>query len=102
MIDWFQLLARILIAQIFLGAGIIKLLNNAEITQQIASRVSGPLIPLFLIGAIGIELLGGTALLFGFRTTWTASLLAVYVLIATSLYHTNFSPPSKLICSLKT
>lgn len=93
MIDWLQLLARLLIAQIFLGAGILKLLNTAEITQQIATRVSGPLIPLFLIGAIGVELLGGVAFLVGLRTNWVAALLAAYVLVATSLYHTNFSQP---------
>jgi putative oxidoreductase len=91
MTDWLQFLARFLISQIFLGAGILKLLNSVAITQQIATRVSGPLIPLFLIGAIAAELLGGVALLVGFRTNWAATLLAAYVLIATSLYHTNFS-----------
>jgi putative oxidoreductase len=93
MTNWLQFLARSLIAQIFLGAGILKLLNSTEITRQIATRVSGPLIPLFLIGAIGVELLGGAALLVGLRTSWAAALLAAYVLIATSLYHTNFSQP---------
>jgi putative oxidoreductase len=68
MTDWLQFLARFLIAQIFLGAGILKLLNTAEITQQIATRVSGPLIPLFLIGAIAVELLGGVALIAGLGT----------------------------------
>jgi putative oxidoreductase len=91
MIDWLQFLARFLIAQIFLGAGILKLLNTAEITQQIATRVSGPLIPLFLIGAIVVELLGGAALTVGLGSRWAAALLAAYVLVATSLYHTNFS-----------
>jgi putative oxidoreductase len=93
MIDWLQFLARFLIAQIFLGAGILKLLNTAEITQQIATRVSGPLIPLFLIGAIVVELLGGAALIVGLGTRWAAALLAAYVLLATSLYHTDFSQP---------
>jgi putative oxidoreductase len=91
MTDWLQFFARLLIAQIFLGAGILKLLNTAEITQQIATRVSGPLIPLFLIGAVAVELLGGAALLAGLRTRWVAALLAAYVLLATSLYHTDFS-----------
>ena len=89
--DWLQLLARLLIAQIFLGAGVVKLLNTNEITQQIATRVSGPLVSLFLIGAIAVELLGGLALLLGFRANWAAALLALYTLVATLLYHTNFS-----------
>jgi putative oxidoreductase len=91
MTDWLQLLARLLIAQIFLGAGVTKLMNINEITQQIATRVSGPLIPFFLIGSIAIELLAGAALLLGFRANWAAALLALYTLVATLLYHTNFS-----------
>jgi putative oxidoreductase len=93
MTDWIQLLARVLIAQIFLGAGISKLLNTAQITQQIATRVSGPLVPLFLIGAIAIELIGGASLMLGFRLQWVAPILAVYVLIATAMYHADFSKP---------
>ena len=93
MTDWLQLLARVLIAQIFLGAGISKLLNTAQIAQQIATRVSGQLVPLFLIGAIAIELLGGASLMLGFRLQRAAPILAVYVLVATAMYHTDFSQP---------
>ena len=96
MTDWIQLFGRILIAQIFLGAGITKLLNTAPITQQIATRVSGSLIPLFLLGSIAVELLGGAALLLGFRVNWIAILLAVYVAVATLLYHTNFNQPFQM------
>jgi putative oxidoreductase len=93
MTEWLQLVARLLLAQIFLGAGVVQLLNRDATTQQIATRVSGPLVPLFLVGALLVELVGGAALLVGARTSWTAALLAVWVFVATVLYHTDFRQP---------
>lgn len=93
MTDWLLLAARFLIALLFLGAAIVELSNTAQFTQEIGTRVSGVLIPLFLIGAIAVEVLAGTALLFGFQARLAAVILAVYTLVATSLYHTNFNQP---------
>jgi putative oxidoreductase len=93
MTEWLQLVARLLLAQIFLGAGVVQLLNRDATMQQIATRVTGPLVPLFLVGALLVELVGGAALLVGARATWTAALLAVWVLAATVLYHTDFRQP---------
>jgi putative oxidoreductase len=93
MSDWLQLVARLLLAQIFLGAGVLQLAQRDATLQQIATRVSGPLVPLFLVGAVLVELIGGAALVVGFRATWAAALLAAWVLAATTLYHTDFRQP---------
>src|SRR5262245_34610877 len=91
--DWLQLVARLLLAQIFLGAGVLQLAQPDATLHQIATRVSGPLVPLFLVGAVLVELVGGAALLVGFRATWAAALLGAWVLAATTLYHTDFRQP---------
>ena len=93
MSDWLQLVARLLLAQIFLGAGMLQLAQRDATLQQIATRVSGPLVPLFMVGAVLVELVGGAALLVGFRAIWAAALLAVWVLAATTLYHIDFRQP---------
>src|SRR5262249_2331201 len=91
--DWLPLVARLLLAQIFLGAGMLQLAPREAPLQQIATRGSGPLLALFLAGAVLVELVGGAALLVGFRATWAAALLAAWVLAATTLYHTDFRQP---------
>src|SRR5947209_2069714 len=65
------LAARVLISQIFLVSGIGKVLDPSGTADQMASR--GMFwVPFFLAGAIAFELLGGLALLLGYKARLAA------------------------------
>jgi len=77
---------RALIASLFLVAGVRKMVFFAP---QVAyfTKLGFPAPEFFTILAIIIEVVGGLALLIGFKTRWTAWLLALFVVIATAMAH---------------
>ncbi len=78
------LVARILLAFIFITAGFSKLGDVPGIMAYTASAG----IPGFLgIGAIALEILGGIAILVGWQARWAALALAVFCVVAGYLYH---------------
>jgi putative oxidoreductase len=90
------LIARILMAIIFLWSGIGKILAPVA-TQQYMAAAGMPLTGLFLVLAILIELLGGLSLLLGYKTRWGSLALIIFVVAATLIFHTNFSDPLQQI-----
>ncbi|VTU26622.1 DoxX family protein [Variovorax sp. PBL-E5] len=86
--DTLALIGRILIAYLFIPAGISKLLGFAGTVGYIAS-VGLPLPQLGAVIAIIVELGFGIALLLGYKTRWTAFVMALFVL-ATALFFHNF------------
>ena len=86
----FPLVARILIAQIFLLAAINKLSNPAKTAALIASK--GIPFPLFCcFAAAAVEVVGSVCLIFGVKIRWIAPMLAVFVIVVTSIFHWDFS-----------
>jgi putative oxidoreductase len=84
------LVARLLIAQVFLFAAFNKLSNPAKTAGLIASKgIPFPLFCCFV--AAGIELIGSLALVAGFKIRWTAIVLAIFVLVVTSIFHWDFT-----------
>ena len=77
---------RALIAALFLVVGVRKMMFFAP---QVAyfTKLGFPAPEFFTILAIIIEVVGGLALLIGFKTRWTAWLLALFVVIATAMAH---------------
>ena len=77
---------RALMAALFLVAGVRKIMFYAP---QVAyfTKLGFPAPEFFTILAIVIEVGGGLALLIGWKTRWTAWLLALFVLIATFMAH---------------
>ncbi len=69
-------LARLLMSSLFIWDGILQLRNPSGTAQYFAS-VHVPLPDLAIWVSIPIHLLGGLALLVGFRTRWAAALLAL-------------------------
>jgi putative oxidoreductase len=93
------LIARLLLAQIFLLAGIGKLGAGYASTQgyMAAMGVPGVLLPL----VIALEIGGGLALIAGFLTRWAALALAGFCLVSAAIFHTNFGDSMQMIMFMK-
>lgn len=84
------LAARVLMAIIFVSAGIEKIADPAGPMQFLQDR-GLPLAGLLIWIAIVIEVGGGALLLAGYRARLAASLLIVFLVAATLLYHDFWS-----------
>ena len=82
------LVGRILIGQIFVLAGITKVMNFSMMTGYVASAHL-PLPKVSLAIAAAIEILGGLAILTGFHTKVAAWILFLFLIPTTILFH-NF------------
>ena len=89
----FTLAARLLFVFLFLPAGISKVTGFAGTAGYIAS-VGLPLASLGAVVAIAVEVLGGVALLVGYRTRIAAVVLAAFTLAASVFFHAYWSMPA--------
>lgn len=80
------LAGRLLIATIFLVAGIRKVLGFAG-TVGYFTKLGFPAAEVFTVIAIIIEIGGAILLIAGWRTRWVAWLLVLFVVIATAMAH---------------
>jgi putative oxidoreductase len=88
------LLSRLLLAALFLPAGIGKITGFAGTVGYIAS-VGLPLPALGVAVAIAVEVLGGLALIVGFGTRWAALALALFTLGASFFFHNYWAMPAE-------
>jgi putative oxidoreductase len=84
------LLGRALIALIFLRSAAGKILNFTATAALIASK-GMPYPEYLLVAAIAIELIGGTALVFGYKARPAAAALIVFLVPATLVFHDYWS-----------
>ena len=87
------LIGRILIAALFIPAGISKI-GGFEGTVGYIASVGLPLATLGAVIAILVEVLAGAALLVGYRTKQAALVLALFTLAATVLFHNFWAMPA--------
>lgn len=93
-----ELTGRIMLATIFLLSGIGKISAYAGTAGYMASMgVPGALLPL----VIATEVLGGLAIIVGYRTRITAFLLAGFTLLAALIFHHNLGDQIQMIMFLK-
>lgn len=93
-----QLIARILLAQIFLISGISKIFGYANTQAYMESTgVPGILLPLVILLEIG----GALALVLGWQTRWAALALAAFTALAAIFFHTDFSDRIQTIMFMK-
>ncbi|HEU4622274.1 MAG TPA: DoxX family protein [Burkholderiaceae bacterium] len=85
---WLPTLGRLMIAAIFLWSGYGKVMSFTGSVAYIASK-GLPLPQVLAAGAIAVELLGGAALVLGWRTRFAAVALFIFTLAAALLFH-NF------------
>ncbi len=93
-----NLIARVLLAHIFLLAGINKISGYAGTQGYMESMgVPGALLPLVILLEVG----GGLALIAGFQTRIVAGALALFCLATAVLFHTNFADQTQMIMFMK-
>ena len=86
------LAARVLIGQIFLLSGVMKVMDPAGTAEQMAGR--GMFwIPFFLWSAAAVELGGGLSLLLGYKTRLGALLLFLFLIPVTLTFHNWWTYP---------
>lgn len=80
------LIARFGFAALFLGAAANNFLQFDETSQYIASK-GLPMVPLLIVGASILEIVGGVFLLLGYRTRLGATILILFLLPTTLIFH---------------
>lgn len=79
-------MARVLVASLFLIAGLRKLMNWTA-TMAVFTKLGVPMVELVLPLVVAIELGGGLLLVLGWRVRWVAYLLAAFTLAAGIIGH---------------
>lgn len=93
-----NLVGRILLAQIFLLAGLNKIAGYAGTQGYMESMgVPGALLPLVILLEVG----GGLALIIGWQTRLAAYALAAFTLVAAVIFHSNFADQMQMIMFMK-
>ena len=92
------LLARLLLAHIFLLAGFSKITGYAGTQGYMESMgVPGALLPL----VIALEIGGSLALIVGLFTRWAALALAGFCVAAALIFHRNFAEQMQMVLFMK-
>jgi len=95
---YLNLIGRLLLAQIFIIAGIGKIFGYAGTMAYMNSMgVPGVLLPL----VIALEIGGGLALVIGWQTRWVAYALAIFSILAALIFHHDFADPMQKINFMK-
>lgn len=88
------LIGRLMLAALFLPAGLSKIGGFAGTAGYIASKG----LPLPEVGAaiaIAVEVLGGLALILGFGARWAALILAAFTVVAGVFFHNFWALPAE-------
>jgi len=91
-------MGRVLLSLIFVTSGFSKISAYSGTQGYMeAMGVPGALLPL----VIGVELLGGLAVMLGWHTRIAAFLLAGFSLLSAFLFHANFGDQMQMIMFMK-
>lgn len=94
--DTISLVARILLATIFVLAGASKLGDPAGTIGYIAST-GMPVPEVGYLGAVAVELAGGILLIVGYQTRLVAAVLAAFSLVTAFLFHFELADQGQFI-----
>jgi putative oxidoreductase len=93
-----QLVARVFLGHIFLLAGLSKIGSYEGTAGYMeAMGVPGGLLPL----VIALEVIGGLAIIVGWKTKWTSIALAGFSVVAAVIFHNNFGDQTQMIFFMK-
>jgi putative oxidoreductase len=91
--DLLAFAGRILLAPMFLIAGFGKLAGFSGTVAYMQSK-GMPATEILAALALVLEIGGGLALVFGFRTRWAALALTAFTLVATLIFHAFWAAPA--------
>ena len=90
------LVARILLAAIFISAGFSKVMGFDGVTAYIASK--GLPVPMIIAGlTIVLEILGGIAIVIGYKARIAGLLLGLFTLLAALIFHNFWAFPPEQV-----
>jgi putative oxidoreductase len=90
------LIARILMASIFISAGFSKVLGFDGVIAYIASK--GLPIPMIIAGlTVALEILGGLAIIIGYKVRITGLLLGLFSILAAFIFHNFWAFPPEQV-----
>ena len=90
------LVARILMAAIFISAGFSKLLGFDGVTAYIASK-SLPM-PMVIAGfTVALEIIGGLAIIIGYKARIAGLLLGLFSILAAFIFHNFWAFPPEQV-----
>jgi putative oxidoreductase len=95
-----SLIARILLSALFIWSAINKISNPAG-TQQYMTANGLPLVGLLYVATVVVELGGGLSVLLGYKARIGAIALAIFLIPATLIFHTNFADQIQQIMFMK-
>ena len=95
-----SLIARILLSALFIWSAINKISNPAG-TQQYMTANGLPLVGLLYLATVVVELGGGLSVLLGYKARYGAIALALFLIPATLVFHTNFADQMQQIAFMK-
>jgi putative oxidoreductase len=94
------LVGRILLVLIFLQSGMGKI-EHFQGTAQYMASYGMVYANFFLVGAIFVELIGSITVILGFSTRLGATLLFLFLIPTTLIFHTHFADPMQKIHFMK-
>jgi len=95
---WTELIGRILLAQLFLMAGIHKITAYTGTQGYMeAMGVPGMLLPLVILLEVG----GGLMLVLGWKARWAAAAMGVFSLASAAIFHHNMADQMQMIMFMK-
>ena len=90
------LVARILMASIFISAGFSKVLGFDGVTAYIASK--GLPMPMIIAGlTVALEILGGLAIIVGYKARIAGLLLGLFSILAAFIFHNFWAFPPEQV-----
>ena len=98
--DTILLMSRILLAALFVMAGVNKL-SSVEGTIGYIASVGLPLPELVYMGTLALEIGAGLMLAIGLQTRFAAIALGVFSIAAALIFHSNFADPNEITAFLK-
>ena len=97
---YIPLAARICLCIIFINSGIGKILGFAGTAEMMANQ-GLPIANILLIFTIAFQLLGGLSLLLGYKVKIGSTLLILFLIPATLVFHNPIAKPDELNNFLK-
>ncbi|MCK4864550.1 MAG: DoxX family protein [Gammaproteobacteria bacterium] len=93
-----SVIARLLLAHIFILAGMNKIMGYAGTQGYMESMgVPGILLPLVILVEVG----AGLAVLVGWQTRWAAYALAGFTVVSAVIFHSNLGDQTQMIMFMK-